>query len=410
MPFAAALSTAEGCLEAVAQVCDRVRGELGGAPDLAMVFFSAHHVGNAPAMTAQLQERLSPRVLLGCVAQGVIGLEREVEQQPALALWLARWARPVTMQPFHLMLERTADGPSLLGWPDALLAGLGDGEAGTKTPAMSAPGDPFTKPRSAVLLLGDPFTFPVDLFLQRMNDDSPGVPALGGMASGIASAGECKLILDGAVKQEGAVGVLLEGEIGLRWIVSQGCRPIGRHMVVTRAQQNVILGLGGRTPLEQMRELWKTLEVHDQELFQRGLHVGRVHNEYQGEFQRGDFLIRNVLGLERQTGALIINDHVRVGQTVQFQVRDADSADEDLRALLQMDRGAHERCPAGALLFSCNGRGTRLFPIADHDAFAIREEVGPIPLAGFFAQGELGPVGGQNFIHGFTASVALFEE
>ncbi len=344
-------------------------------------------------------------------------MDREVERNPAVSLWLARWAHPVAMQPFHLTLERTADGPSLLGWPDALLAGAGEGEPETSAPGERAAsatvrsaGEPFGPPRSAVLLLGDPFTFPIDLFLQRMNEDLPGMPVLGGMASGINAAGECKLILDGTVRMEGAVGVLLEGEIGLRWIVSQGCRPIGRHMIVTKAQQNVILELGGHTPLEQMRELWKTLPPDDQALFQRGLHIGRVHNEYQGEFQRGDFLVRNVLGLERQTGALIINDQVRVGQTVQFQVRDADSADEDLRALLQLDLSAHERGPAGALVFSCNGRGTHLFPAPDHDASTIRQEAGPIPLAGFFAQGELGPVGAQNFIHGFTASVAMFEE
>ena len=203
--------------------------------------------------------------------------------------------------------------------------------------------------------------------------------------------------------------MLLQGDLGLRWIVSQGCRPIGRHMVITKAEENIILELGGRTPFEQLRQLWETLTPHEQELFQKGLHIGRVLNEYQGEFQRGDFLIRNVVGLERQTGALIIADQVRVGQTVQFQVRDALSADEDLHALLQLDINAHERRPAAALLFSCNGRGTRLFEKADHDATAVRQEAGPIPVAGFFAMGELGPVGGQNFIHGFTASVALFE-
>jgi small ligand-binding sensory domain FIST len=410
MPFAAALSTVRGSLEAGAEVCEGAVGQLGGAPDLAVVFFSAHHAEKAPEMTAVFQKRLAPKVMLGCVAEAVIGPDREVEQQPAMSLWLARWARPVATQPFHLTLERTADGPSLLGWPDALLTGTSEGEAGTLASGESASREPFGPPRSAVLLLGDPYTFPTDLFLQRMNEDVPGTPVLGGMASGISSAGECKLILDSTVRLEGAVGVLLEGEIGLRWIVSQGCRPIGRHMVVTRAQGNVIMELGGRTPLEQMRELWKSLSPQDQELFQHGLHIGRVHNEYQGEFQRGDFLVRNVLGVERQTGALIINDHVRVGQTVQFQVRDADSADEDLRALLQMDLSAHEHRPAGALLFSCNGRGTRLFPVADHDVSAIRQEAGALPLAGFFAQGELGPVGGQNFIHGFTASVAMFEE
>jgi small ligand-binding sensory domain FIST len=260
-----------------------------------------------------------------------------------------------------------------------------------------------------VLLLGDPYTFPTDQFLTRMNEDARGVPVLGGMASGIGGAGECRLIQGETVHDQGAIGVLLEGELGLRWIVSQGCRPIGRHMVVTKAQQNVILELGGRTPLDQLRELWPTLPTRDQRLFQSGLHLGRVLNEYRGEFQRGDFLIRNVVGVEPNSGALIINDHVRVGQTVQFQLRDAEAADEDLHALLQLDLHAHERRPAGALLFSCNGRGTRLFEQPDHDARVVRKEAGPIPLAGFFAMGELGPVGGQNFIHGFTASVALFE-
>jgi small ligand-binding sensory domain FIST len=285
----------------------------------------------------------------------------------------------------------------LFGWPDELWAA-----------ASGRSRDPFAPARSAVLLLGDPFSFPTDTFLARMNEDAAGVPVLGGMASGIRGTGQCRLVQGPEVQQRGAVGVLLEGEIGLRWIVSQGCRPIGRPMVITSAEENVILGLGGQTPFEQLRQLWASLDPREQELFQGGLHIGRVLNEYQAEFQRGDFLIRNVAGLERQSGALIITDHVRVGQTVQFQVRDADSADEDLRALLQLDMNAHEQRPAGALVFSCNGRGSRLFGRPDHDAGAVRQEAGPIPLAGFFAMGELGPVGGQNFIHGFTASVALF--
>jgi small ligand-binding sensory domain FIST len=399
MPFASALSTAGPFPDAVSEVCDRAGAELGGAPDLAVVFFSTHHAEHADDLAEQVHRRLAPGTLLGCVAESIIGRDREVEQQPALSLWLALWRRRVAVQPFHLTLERTADGPSLFGWPDAL---MGAGQEGSS--------EPFGPARSAVLLLGDPYTFPAELFLRRMNEDAKGVPVLGGMASGVSGAGECRLIGNGAVRDQGAVGVLLEGEVGLRWIVSQGCRPIGRPLVITKAQQNVILEMGGRTPLEQLRELWQTLGPHDQELFQRGLHLGRVLNEYQCEFQRGDFLIRNVVGLERQSGALVINDHVRVGQTVQFQVRDADSADEDLHALLQLDLHAHERRPAGALLFSCNGRGTRMFPGPDHDATVIRQETGGIPLAGFFAAGELGPVGGQNFVHGFTASVALFED
>jgi small ligand-binding sensory domain FIST len=398
MPFAAALSTARECQEAVAEVCDQAGAALDGTPDLALVFFSAHHAEHVQDLAGQIRQRLAPKTMLGCIAEAVIGLDREVEEQPAVSVWLARWAHAVRMQPFQLKLERTADGPSLLGWPDALVGG----------PETEA--EPFGPARSAVLLLGDPFTFPIDVFLKRMNEDVTGMPVLGGMASGIGAAGECKLIADDTIRIEGAVGVLLEGDLGLRWIVSQGCRPIGRHMVITKAQKNVILEMSGRTPLEQLREMWQTLPPREQELLKCGLHVGRVLNEYQAEFQRGDFLVRNVLGLERQSGALIINDPVRVGQTVQFQVRDAVSADEDLRALLQLDLSAHERRPAGALVFSCNGRGSRLFTVPDHDATAIRQEAGPIPLAGFFAQGELGPVGRQNFIHGYTASVAFFEE
>jgi small ligand-binding sensory domain FIST len=399
MPFAAALSTTAAAAQAVTEVCDRAGAVLGGRADLAVLFFSAQHLGAAQALADGVTQRLAPGMLLGCVAEGVIGEGREVEGTPALALWLARWSRPVQVRPFHLVLEQTADGPSLFGWPDELLGAGGD-EAR----------EPFAPARSAVLLLGDPYTFPTDLFLTRMNEDARGVPVLGGMASGISQAGECRLLQGGQVYDEGAVGVLLEGELGLRWIVSQGCRPIGRPLIVTKAQQNVIQELGGRPPLECLRELWPSLPARDQRLFQRGLHLGRVLNEYQGEFQRGDFLIRNVVGLERGSGALVINDHVRVGQTVQFQLRDAEAADEDLHALLQLDLHAHERRPGGALLFSCNGRGTRLFEQPDHDATAICQETGPIPLAGFFAMGELGPVGGQNFIHGFTASVALFED
>jgi small ligand-binding sensory domain FIST len=217
-------------------------------------------------------------------------------------------------------------------------------------------------------------------------------------------------LFGGEIRDQGAVGVVLQGPLGLRTIVSQGCRPIGRPMVITKAEDNMIHELGGRSALEQLRELWQTLSAEDQKLLQQGLHIGRVISEYQDEFQRGDFLVRNVMHLDRSSGALFITDQVRVGQTVQFHVRDAATADEDLHALLQLDVSAHEKKPSGALLFSCNGRGSRLFAQPNHDASVIHAEVGAIPLAGFFAQGELGPVGGQNFIHGFTASVALFEE
>jgi small ligand-binding sensory domain FIST len=390
MPFAAALSTAAETPQALDEVCAQVRAQLEAPPDLVMLFFSIHHAGAAEAVGRAVRERLSPACLLGCVGETIVGNDQEVERGPALSLWAAKWPAAVKLEAFHLVLERTSEGISLLGWPDALM----EAAAG----------------QSAVLLLGDPFTLPIDLFLEQMNEGHAGVPVLGGMASGIRGPGQCRLLLNDAVHDQGGAGVLLQGPLGLRSIVSQGCRPIGQHMVITRAEENIILELGGKPPMQLLKDLWETLTPDEQRLFQQGLHVGRVLNEYRGDFQRGDFLVRNVLGLDRSTGALAITERVRVGQTVQFHVRDADTADEDLRALLQLDLQAHDKRPAAALLFSCNGRGTRLFHQPNHDAGAVRAEAGAIPLAGFFAQGELGPIGGQNCLHGFTASVALFEE
>jgi small ligand-binding sensory domain FIST len=390
MPYAAALSTTRETLRALDEVCGRALGQLQAAPDLALLFFSPHHAETAQALAETAQERLGARCLLGCGGQAIVGNDQEIETAPALSLWLARWPARVALQPFHLTAEQTPDGFSLLGWPDELLTG--------------------DLAQAAILLLADPFTFPIDAFLERVNEDHPGLRVLGGMSSNGRGAGETRLILGSQASAHGAVGVLLQGPITVRSIVSQGCRPIGEHMVVTRAQENIIVELGGRPPLVRLQQLWQELSPRDQQLFQQGLHIGRVTNEYQEHFQRGDFLVRNVLGLDRESGALAVTDHVRVGQTVQFHVRDAETADEDLHALLLRDVQAHERRPGAALLFTCNGRGTRLFSEPHHDVRTVRTEAGAVPVAGFFAMGELGPVGGQNFIHGFTASVVLFEE
>jgi small ligand-binding sensory domain FIST len=387
MPFAAALSTTPDTRRALDDVCRQAH--LDERPDLALVFFSPHHVAAADVIAETLQP-LGARCLIGCSAEAIVGNDQEVEERPALTLWLGRWTQPVSIESFHLEVERTSEGDSLLGWPDALATA--------------------DQKQTVLLVLGDPYSLPTNLFLDQVNQDYRGLRVAGGMVSGLGGPGECRLIRDGQILDHGAVGVLLQGPIVVRSIVSQGCRPIGRHMVVTRGHDNIIVELGGKPPLAQLQELWQELPTREQELLQRGLHVGRVINEYQGEFQRGDFLVRNVMGIDRGSGALAVTDHVRVGQTVQFHVRDAETADEDLHALLQLDVHSHEKPPSGALLFSCNGRGTRLFPEPHHDARVIRGEVGPVPLAGFFAAGELGPVGGQNFIHGFTASVVLFED
>jgi small ligand-binding sensory domain FIST len=390
MPFAAALSQTPDTVQALNEVCNQVLAQIPARPNLAMLFFSPHHADAAETIARVAQERLGAESFMSCIGEAIVGNDQEVERQPALSLWLAQWNRGVALTPFHLEVEETSEGYDLLGWPDKL--------------------DEADPDEAVMLLIGDPFSFPVDGFLQTMNADHPGLRVMGGMASGIQSPGQGRLLLGDCVMDHGAIGVLMQGPVKVRCIVSQGCRPIGRHMVVTKAQDNVILELGGKAPLTQLQALWQELSSEDQQLFQQGLHVGRVINEYQGQFQRGDFLIRNVMGLDRASGALAITDRVRVGQTVQFHVRDAASADEDLHALLQTGLSADEPRPGGALLFTCNGRGTRLFGQPHHDAQVIREEANGLPLAGFFAQGELGPIGGQNFIHGFTASVVLFDD
>jgi small ligand-binding sensory domain FIST len=390
MPFAAALSTEPDTLRALEDVCGQAKSQLDGTPDIALVFFSPHHAALAEDICKTINERLETRCLLGCPGESIVGNDREIEDGPAMTLWLGRWNQPVELTPFHLALEETSEGASLLGWPDDL--------------AMVDP------EQGLILLLADPFTFPVDDFLRQVNEVNRGLRVAGGMASGAREPGRNPLLLGQAVFAEGAAGVLLQGPMKVRGVVSQGCRPIGQHFVITKAQDNIVVELGGKPPLVQLQQLWQELSPRDQQLVQQGLHIGRVLNEYQGQFQRGDFLVRNVIGLDRSSGVMAVTDRVRVGQTVQFHVRDAATADEDLHELLQLDLSAHEQRPAGALLFTCNGRGTRLFDQPNHDAGVIRREVGQVPLAGFFAQGELGPVGGQNFIHGFTASVLLFED
>jgi small ligand-binding sensory domain FIST len=390
MPFSASFSTLPDTLQACDEVCSRTLSEVGGRPDLALVFISPHHAGAATELAAHLHASLNPAALLGCQGEAIVGNEREIENEPALCVWLARWSRPVEQTLFHLTLEETSEGHSLLGWPDNL--------------------QHTATEESAVLLLGDPFSFPTDLFLHQVNEDFSGLRVMGGMSSGSQEPGQGVLLLGAEALNHGAVGVLLEGLPTLRSVVSQGCRPIGKPLVITKSRENIILELGGKPALTQLQALWQELEPADQELVRQGLHVGRVLSEYKDQFQRGDFLVRNVIGLDRGNGAIAIADRVRVGLTVQFHVRDATTADEDLHESLRLDLTSSGRRPAGALLFSCNGRGSRLFEAPDHDARVIRAEVGDVPLAGFFAQGELGPVSKQNCIHGFTASVVLFED
>jgi small ligand-binding sensory domain FIST len=384
------MSNAADSSQATEEICQQAASQLAGKVDLAVLFFSPHHGAEAAEIAAGVHSALKPASLLGCQGEAIVANEREVEDAPAVALWLARWSQPVKQTPFHLAFEETSEGPSLLGWPDELEQAKAE--------------------ESIVIALADPFSFPADEFLNRMNETAPRLRVVGGMSSGARGPGEGALVIGDKIHHHGAAGILLEGGPSVRSVVSQGCRPVGKHMIITKARDNLMLELGGKPALVRLQELWEELSPEDQALIRQGLHVGRAVSEYRSDFHRGDFVVRNAIGFDRGSGAIAITERVRVGQTIQFHVRDAATADEDLQELLQIDASAHDRRPAAALLFTCNGRGTRLFGTPDHDAKVLQEMAGPIPAAGFFAQGELGPVSDQNFIHGFTASVVLFEE
>ncbi len=221
--------------------------------------------------------------------------------------------------------------------------------------------------------------------------------------------GENLLFFNDEVVPEGAVGTLLSGNIRLETVVSQGCRPIGRPFIVTKAEENVILELAGKPATDALQALYQELPDPDKRLVRKALLVGVVMNEYQQKFKRGDFLIRNLIGMDPSAGAIAIGDRIETGQTVQFHVRDAETSKEDLQTLLEEhSKGAPKSGASGALLFSCLGRGKDLYGEPNYDIRAIQSALGTLPIAGFFCNGEIGPVGSRNYIHGFTSSLGLF--
>ena len=333
------------------------------------------------AAAEAVREELAPRHLLGCVAEGVVAGIRELEQGPAVAVWAGALPGAV-IDCFHAAAVQTDDGVAVAGFPELDDPGL-------------------------VALLVDPFTFPTGAFLTSLNETHERVPLIGGIAAGGGQPGAQALILDDAVHSEGAVGAVVSGPPVLT-VVSQGCRPIGHEAVITRCEDNVVYELAGRLALERLRTEIAALSSEEQALAARGLLVGLVIDENRPEYETGDFLMRGLLGADEASGALVLGETVRVGQTLRFFVRDAASADADLHQSLA---GALQRGrPAGALLFTCNGRGTNMFPQPDHDARVVTEMLQTDALAGFFCGGEIGPVGGKAFLHGFTATLAIFLE
>ncbi len=376
MTFAVALSEAESTADAAAAVAADLAGSLEAGSPAAVVFFAtATHLEAMDSLAAILAERLAPEVMLGTCAVSVIAGGRELEETPAVAAWAA----PLT---------------------GAVPVRLGPALTAEHSPVEDLP--PLDDRPRTLLLIADPFSFPADRLLVQLGADHRQVRAIGGLASASGTAGGNRLVLGGEVFDDGAVGLLLESSAEPRTVVSQGCRPIGQPYVVTHGERNLIHELGGRPALERLQEIVEGLDASERALVQRGLHVGIVVNEHKLDFDRGDFLVRGVLGLERTSQALAVGDIVETGTTVQFHVRDATTARDDLSGLMS------GRCADGALLFTCNGRGRRLFDVADQDASVVSGAIAPAPVAGMFCAGEIGPVGPRSYLHGFTASVALF--
>jgi small ligand-binding sensory domain FIST len=369
-------------VEAFSDAATHAANGLGGAPcDLCLVFAGVPHLGRGKWILSAVHDHLDPRHLIGCGAGGVVGAGREIEEGPAAVVWAASMPdAEITVH--HFETERTEDGFILGGVPDP--PSLGE----------------------AMVVLADPYSFATEALLAHVEEVRPGMPLLGGIASA-AAAGSASLFRDGDVLDGGAVACSLSG-IPLLPCVSQGAAPVGPEMTITGAEGNLIAELASKPAIQRLREALAELDPHEQELAASGLMLGIVIDENKPEYERGDFLVRPILGADSESGSLAVGEHVRVGQTVRMHVRDGASADEDLREALRAQAAAlGTEGAAGALVFTCNGRGSHMFDVPDHDATAIEDVLGA-PAGGFFCAGEIGPVGGRNFLHGFTATMAVF--
>jgi small ligand-binding sensory domain FIST len=371
MKWSSAVSPAARLDEAIADVTTRVRRELGDvAPDLAVVFASPDHASAYDAIPELVRAALEPRTLVGCSAGGVIGGGHEIEEAPGFSLTAARLPG-VTVTPFHA----------------------------TEPVPPALPGDPPPQ----LVVFPEPFSFDAETFLHLLDHRLPGSTVVGGVASGARQRGQNALFLDAAVHRDGLVGVALAGDVVVDTVVAQGCRPIGEPMFVTRCERNFLFEVDGRSPAAVLSDLHRRASERDRELFRQSLFLGVVMRE-QHEYRQGDFLIRNVLGLDGKTGAVAVGTLLRPGMVVQFHLRDARTSAEDLDAMLARYAGK----PSGSLLFSCLGRGANLYGRPDHDTDVARRHLGDVPLGGFFCNGEIGPVQGTTFLHGYTSAFGLF--
>lgn len=382
-------SSAMGFSELFAHCCEKVLDDLQERPDFALTFVSAQFGADFHEVPDLAREHLNSRTLIGCSAGGVIGQGVEVEQQRAVVVAAASMPG-VDIHPFHIRDEDLPDLDSAqTKWEELI------GIKGEKQPSF--------------ILLPDPFSFRIDVLAEGLDFAFPGCVKLGGLASGAHRVGMNALFMNNRVYRSGAVGVALSGALQVDTIVAQGCRPVGWPLRVTKCDRNFIFELDNKPAVQALYEVLESMSDREQKLAQHSLMLGVVMDEFKDTFQPGDFLIRNILGLEPNTGALLVGESLRNERTIQFHVRDGNTSSEDLRNLLKLYRDEHSEPVAGALLFSCLGRGHTLYGIPNHDSDCFKEYLGgTVPLSGFFCSGEIGPVGGTTFLHGYTSSFGLF--
>ena len=370
MQAASALSEHPLAAHAVGEVAGTILEQMNGEPiDLLIAFIDSVHTGAVDDISAALHELLSPGTFIGSTACGVLERINEVEDRSALAVWALSGVDAVPVR-----ITRGATSPQG-GW--------------------SAIGG------SDVILLADPFTSPVIEMLANAKETAPALAIHGGLASGARGPGGNRLLLNGEILDDGAVGVAIDG-VPVRSVVSQGCRPVGSPFTVTGVTGNVVTELASQRPMEVLQRIAREANEQDRALMANGIHVGIVIDEGQLDFDRGDFLIRAVMGADQATGAIAIGAEVDIGTTLQFHVRDASTATDDLISMLDGERAK------AALAFTCNGRGEHLFGRPGHDAELIHELTGSRATSGMFCAGEFGPVRAENHLHGFTASTLLF--
>jgi len=387
--FASALSVSADSEIAFGEVVEALKAGLGGTrPDLVVVFVSHHHGSAIEDLGPRMAKALSATAVIGCTGEGIVGATREIEKGPALSA-LAGVLPDTAVRPFA---ARASEEDETMWRFDGM-------------PVVE------DMKRACLLVLTDPYTFPAMEFLEVLNEKVTVVPAVGGMASGGSGPGQNLLFTQDGIVEGGAVGVVLEGAIEVHSIVSQGCRPVGKPFVITSTRDNYVLKLGGKPALEVLVDVAKGLSPADQKLLQSGPFLGLALDATKSTFERRDFLVRGIMGLDQEHKSIVVADStIRNGMTVQFLVRDPLTAGEDLQQMVQAHGGTvGDPSEVGVLLFTCNGRGARLFGRPDHDIGCVQGGLGAlVPAAGFFAAGEIGPVGGRNFVHGFTASVAVF--